>query len=600
MTSAGSARPHHGRRCPVAPGWRIVPHVKPPTSKPPARDKGGEIVELSRFRAELGRGRRVRRADLLLDARDPAAAIRALPGDEFYYVLHEMGFPDALEVLRNGSPEQVQTALDFALWDRDVLAPAEVEEWLGALVEVPPAVLGRWCQRLDVELLALLLRRRTRVYDLSQEEPPDDPEGSLWTTPDRLFAIELLGDEGQQRITGRLLDGLYRFDHNWMRRVLVGLGSELDAELEELAFRWRSGRMADLGFADYFEALEVYREVDPATVRLGDQPVPRVRPLIDDADDEEGDRRAYLRVPTALAERLASGSPFAQAVAGIGDKDELANLQAALVTLSNHVLAADRVRPGDDGETAAVLSRMTATLDVAIEFLARGRSEDAVRAVRTVPLTRLFQLGVSLVGKVRRLALTLRKGTPFARLGPAVDLFEPDDRVVLDAVTRLRPLFPRLLDDPPAAGDRPFASLADIARATGAVERAGAALSLLFALGVRPEDLEKPKTLGDLDPAAIDAALLGRTLLARRWLGGPPASLGPIDDRDRTKLMHHLKRSSDDHDYKQESLKELIAQVATFWPGGGLPPAATAVVSRWFEELVSGEPVLGTPALGPR
>ena len=96
--------------------------------------------------------------------------------------------------------------------------------------------------------------------------------------------------------------------------MLVGTRGELDTELEEQAYRWRSGRMADLGFADYYEALEVYREIDPATVRLGEQPAPRVRPLSDEAD------ASYLRLPAALAERLADGSPFARAVAGVSDR----------------------------------------------------------------------------------------------------------------------------------------------------------------------------------------------------------------------------------------------------------------------------------------
>ena len=54
----------------------------------------------------------------------------------------------------------------------------------------------------------------------------------------------------------------------------MGARAESDAELEEMAYRWRQARMADLGFADYYEALEVYRELDPASVQLGDAAAP--------------------------------------------------------------------------------------------------------------------------------------------------------------------------------------------------------------------------------------------------------------------------------------------------------------------------------------
>jgi hypothetical protein len=546
------------------------------------------VVELSQFRAALSRGRRVRRADVLLEAADPARAVRALPGDEFYYVLHELGFPDALEILQHGTADQVQTALDFALWDRDQLAPAQVEEWLGALGELPPSVLGPWMKELDVELLALLIRQRARIHDLSEQDAPDEPEGQVLNTPDGLFALELLGEEDEQRITARLLGALYRYDQQWVRRVLVGVRAELDSELEELAYRWRTGRMADLGFADYFDALEVYRELDPSEVHIGASPVPRVRPLI----DEEADR--FLRIPTALAEQLEGGSPFARAAAGISSRDELANVHAALVSLSNRVLTADRVRPGDDEAATAVLTRMAATLDLAVEFLARGRPEDAVLAVRTVPLVQLFRLGTSLIGKVRKLAVTLQKGTPFARLAPGIELFEPEDAEVLEAVTRLRPLYPRRLDQPPMPGQRPFASLLDLSRATAAVERAGAALSLLYALGVRPEHLEASEARGLGDPRAIDAGVLARTLLARRWLSEKPAPLAPLDARERAELKEKLKSVSEDSAAKEKICAHLRESVGAMWPGGTLPAGAAAVTERWIFELVSGEPVLGS------
>ena len=225
----------------------------------------------------------MRRADALLSARrPPQAAIRALPGDEFYYVLHELGFPDATEILAHGTPEQVQTALDFALWDRDQLEPAATDEWLEAMVDAPSAAVAAWARGLDVELLALLLRQRARIYDLTLEEPPDEPEGMFWPHPRPSLRARPAGRRGSaagdrcscsRRCTAT--------DHDWSRRMLVGTRGDLDVELEEHAYRWRSGRMADLGFADYYEALEVYRELDPASVHLGEQPTPRVRPLSD-------------------------------------------------------------------------------------------------------------------------------------------------------------------------------------------------------------------------------------------------------------------------------------------------------------------------------
>jgi hypothetical protein len=239
-------------------------------SKPESKEN---IVALSQYRARLARGQRARRAEELFDAPDPQAAIRALPPDEFYYVIHELGFPEAMEILVHGTAEQVQTVLDFSLWDRDRVAWRNpTNGWQPG--RGPARDLGKWAQGIDVELLALLLRKRTRIYDVSLEEAPDNPEGVLWDSPDRLFTLEFSGEPEQVRVTQHLVDSLYRYSPVMMRRLLVGMRAEDDAELEETAYRWRSGRMADLGFVDFYEALVAYQELDPTSVRIEASPAP--------------------------------------------------------------------------------------------------------------------------------------------------------------------------------------------------------------------------------------------------------------------------------------------------------------------------------------
>ena len=193
-----------------------------------------------------------------------------------------------------------------------------------------------------------------------------------------------------------------------------------------------------------------------------------------------------------LTERLAGKTPFARAVAGLTSRSETADVHFALVALANLALSADRVTPGDDEAVRGVLERVSATLDLAVEFLARGNREREVAAVRGVPLADPAPPG----GQPDRQAAPPGPG-PLARTirspssGRPSTLFEPEDAEVLASLSRLRPLLPpRRSTSPPAAGDRPFATLADLAAATRAVERAAAALDLIAGLGVRPAQLE--------------------------------------------------------------------------------------------------------------
>ncbi len=114
-----------------------------PTASPPAADAQNNVIALSSYRERLQRGQRSRRSDALFAAPDPPAAIRALPPDEFFYVVHELGFPEAVDILVHGTAEQVQTVLDFSIWDRDRVDLDKSDDWLAALAEAPPEALGR-------------------------------------------------------------------------------------------------------------------------------------------------------------------------------------------------------------------------------------------------------------------------------------------------------------------------------------------------------------------------------------------------------------------------------------------------------------------------
>jgi len=562
-------------------------------SKPESKDN---LVVLSRYRARLARGQRARRADELFNAPDPQAAIRALPPDEFYYVLHELGFPEAMEVLVHGTADQIQTVLDFSVWDRDRVALEKSDEWLSALVEAPPETLGKWAQGIDVELLALLLRKRARIYDVSLEEAPDNPEGVLWDSPDRLFTIEFLGEPEQVRVTQHLVDSLYRYSPVMMRRLLVGMRAEDDAELEETAYRWRSGRMADLGFVDFYEALVAYQELDPNSVRIEASPAPSLRPRGEPLDD------IHLRLPLVVTERLSGKTPFARAVGGLQTREETADLHFALVALCNRVLAADRIAPGDDERIRAALEGLSATLDIAIEFLARGDGDRETAAVRTVPLLKLHRLGVSLVGKLRRLAAALVGKNPFAVLRPAVDIFEAEDGEILACLSRTRPAFPKILDTPPAHGERPFASLADIAVATLAVGRAAAAVEMVTGLGVRPQQLA-PEALesmakasgageGIIDPASIDAGVLARTLLVAHLMSGQPAPLAILPKGAIEKFKQDFNSGAQLTEDAAIRATEVLRQASH---STTLEGAGREVAARWIAGLCPLGPVLGHP-----
>jgi hypothetical protein len=178
-------------------------------------------------------------------------------------------------------------------------------------------------------------------------------------------------------------------------------------------------------------------------------------------------------------------------------------------------------------------------------------------------------------------------------------------------VSRHRPLFPGILDDPPSNADRPFRSLADVARATAAVERAAATQGLLLGLGVTPADLGPGAPLLDdtgVDEAALDAGLLARTALVRRILsplpGGAAGASAPFEPLEREQVRDFealLEATPGGPPKLPEVLRKKARAVLEAAAPTRLGGAAAEVAARWIDGLAPLEPVLvrGRPAGKP-
>jgi hypothetical protein len=474
------------------------------------------IVPLSRFRAVLARPDGRQRMEDLLDADDPEAAIVALPATELYQIIAEVGLNEAIELVAYATPEQLRGCLDIDVWDRDQLQVEAVTPWLQALIDTGYEKLGQVWEKLDTEFTALVLQRFTRVYDLSQEElPPEDAEGPIINTVDTFFALELVTeDEETMAVVKRVIDDLYRADPNGIlaRHTIMAARSEPAAELEEMSYRWRAGRMADLGYVDYYEALEVFRPLDPASVRIGEGTEDHfAKP---DPEDPEQVASSFGLMPAAMAQGVVGASFLARTLDRIDDPDELARLETALMVLINKVLAATRVPPGKPEALREGAEHAAATVSLGLEALTQGDLARAAQAVRSVSLTRLHRLGHTLTLRLARMARTL---------APRAVTAGEHDGAVLAALLRQRPWFSTLLDTPasPAAAPvddiRPFTSLEDVRRVAESLTRLALRIAVVDGLGV-------------------DLLALARRATSRP---APGASTGPsIDDYVRTALVH--------------------------------------------------------------
>jgi hypothetical protein len=521
---------------------------------------------LTRIRAALAGPRGYRRVDALLSATDAASEVAALSVTELYLLVREVGFADTHELVALATPEQIRGCLDLDIWDRDRLQTEAMKPWLAAVIEGGFEKLGQVWERLDNELTALFFARATTIYDLSMEEEPDDSDGCpVVLTPDSFFGVKITApDDDSVRLVHQLVDDLYRADGSGTlaRHTLMAARSEPTSELEEMSYRWRAGRLADIGYVDFYDALEVFRPLDPSSVEIGEGSEDRVGPATEGA-------RSVGRLPVPIAERVISRSFLARALDQVHDRDDAERLESAMLVLVNKVLSAARVSPGDSEALSIGGEHALATLALGLETVSRGDVDSAALALRTVSLTRLHRVGYT---------VTLRLGRLARALAPRAATAAEPTPSILKALLLRRPFFPRELDTPPQDGPRPFERGDDIRRAALELTELALRIAIADALGADLVALAaQPEPRAELDDHV-------RTALIRA-LAGDAVDPAPLTEADiealRTSAFAETSLTAAARDVAANALATALA-TAGVTAGVELLPS---LLTRWFTQI---------------
>lgn len=510
-----------------------------------------DIIPLSRFRSLSLRSSAKKRLDAILSVKETEKEVRSLSVQELFTLIQEVGFADSQELLELAAPEQIRGCLDLDCWERDRISMEATVPWLAALLECGFEKVGDVWPTLDAEFAALIIANGAEVYDKSLGEGIDDnEERPFFDTPDTFFSIVLTSErEDEQLVVRRIIEDLYRADGQEARHVLISARSEMRSYLEEMSYRWRSGRLADLGYVEFYEALEVFRPLAPDAVTLdegtGD---PHPSPA-------EGDEvRTTGHLPTPVLEQVV-GRPFLAKVLGsISNAETGDRLEAALLYLVNRVLSAARVSPGDAEAMSVGTTHASATLALGLEYLSEGDPKVARQFLEKVSLTRIHRVGYTLTLRIARTARAIAPRSLSAG-DPAP--------MVLSALLGARPFYACALDFEGSEDLRPFESRVDLAKTAVYLQDLALRLAIAEALGANLS----PDNHRAEGPSLDD---FGKTALLRQVTGGELSA-------EAFKSDELLKLRGTD--FSDES-----SQVAA---------------GRSFQAMLQGHGVAGTPRLGP-
>ena len=324
-----------------------------------------------------------RRAALLELMPEPERVIPLLPEAELCFAVKASGLAEASWILEYATPSQIVAGVDLDGWMGLELDLESVERWMATLAEAGEKTMVRGAQALDPELIVLYMRDRVDVYLDPKDEEWQPPEGAQ-TLEGQFYFVARRKDDDLAPLL-KMLHALFTADYWLYFRMMQGVVWELESGLQEWSLRWRTGRLQDLGFPSWDEAMALYGYVRPE--RRGDLPAGP-----DPLDVEAWDFPVWVpELPVARGEGHLLFSTAAEL-----DESERRAFFYAFVRTANKVAVADSMPLGDPDTLPAAIQRLASVASRGLQHIAKANHLGAVDVLRRATLERLFRVGSSL------------------------------------------------------------------------------------------------------------------------------------------------------------------------------------------------------------
>ena len=407
------------------------------------------------------------RLDLLLHAPSPMKLARMLPDFEAYLTVREVGPHDALPLLSLASASQITHLLDLEGWRGDRFDADRAGAWAALLLEAGEPTLVRFLRSADDEMLTLLLARWACVEPIPIEDTPSihgtgETEAGTdrgFVTPDGHHRFRPTISEHAPAIR-RIAEVFFRLDPERYWRLIWATQSEVAAELEEEALRWRQRRLEEHGFPDREEALSIY--APPARRQ---EPAPAPPRAV-----EEG-----AVAPRTALRLLADRGPLAEALGAFAGA-EREEMLFQLASVANHVLVADGADAGDPETHRASIAKAGAYVGIALAARGASTPEGAADALRRATVKELFREGYARAAELQRRALSLVRHGWASGHPRALELLDVPIRPRVLGLLGARPAY---FDPSPATGGRDYREF----RSQEEIEETRIALEMAETLG---------------------------------------------------------------------------------------------------------------------
>lgn len=332
-------------------------------------------------------------ADLagMLARSETRSKIRRLSPVQVYFSARDLNAEEIQQLLPQITEEQWTAILDLDLWTRDTADTDAFLSWQRHLPHAEDAVGRKLLRGTDLVLWGLSFARDLEVYsrvaeDEFEGEPPSDREWMV--TPDSEYLVLLPRQAEKARLYRSLIYRLYELDASTARILFHESRLRTSNELEEEAYQNRKRRIEDLGFQDYFDAVEIYQYLP----READLPRKNLERL-----------DTYAPVPAQI-QHSTHDHLLLRALNSVENESQRTALFQELFFVLNKLMMADGISPADQIAFREGLAKGLSVLNLGLDWWTDSALDRAVPSVQEYYFVSLFQYGYSRLADLRRLA----------------------------------------------------------------------------------------------------------------------------------------------------------------------------------------------------
>jgi len=340
------------------------------------------------------------KSKLIINSPYPEGLVRNLPPQELFLTLKASSLDVAVELLSYAKGTQIQFMFDIDAWFKDRIKAERVASWIILLFEAGEDKVLEWLRIADWDFLIAIFQKFVKVY-----KKPDDMElieAMDFLPPytlDDFYFVEFK-NESLEFYFRRMLEIIRSEMPETYFALMESIIWEIPAEVEERAYRWRNGRLADEGIPEYFEALDVYTPTHPKSLRKID---PKYLAL-------EGEVQPSINI--IVYEKPEELFIF-KVLELIKDSNQINRLKKELAWLANKVIITDNVVIDEIEQVQKSLEKIWSSLNMGLEYLSSENLEVGKRFLEEHFLEDIFRVAQTVLRELRKYALRMVKSKDF-------------------------------------------------------------------------------------------------------------------------------------------------------------------------------------------